>query len=182
MPEANTEFERFLTERANRSLGQLCNFIDRGSGLGMSTKLFHIGFGIFTANGFPFSFLGQLSLLDLLKRPSNTRDLLGNQSRHSAGLSISPRAPTPGSSVQRTLRAILLFPSRRAVRYIEPEPRKKQNSQGGNRPARRGNPAHDGCWRNSAAVDLKFNPAKTQMKGKGYAYGSPATYRVRFGP
>jgi hypothetical protein len=61
----------------------------------MSAKLFHIGFGIFTANGFLFSFLGQLSLLDLLKRPSNTRDLLGNQSRRSAGLSISPRAPAP---------------------------------------------------------------------------------------
>jgi hypothetical protein len=86
MPEANTEFERLLTQRANRSLGQLCNLVDRGSGLGMSAKLFHVGFGIFTANGFLFSFLGQLSLLDLLKRPSNTRDLLGNQSRLSTGL------------------------------------------------------------------------------------------------
>jgi hypothetical protein len=42
MPEADTELERLLTQRANRPLGQLCNFVDRGSGPGMSAKFFHI--------------------------------------------------------------------------------------------------------------------------------------------
>ena len=62
MAQAEPKLQRFLTQRAFRSLGQLHNFANRSFSFGMSSEFLYVSFGVFTANYFLFCFLSHFDL------------------------------------------------------------------------------------------------------------------------